>query len=158
MLQDQSKRYKCFQLFRIANVVVLVIIFTVCGFINYGSKEYFDIFMYHLAFAIPTIMFHLVPYFRINTIFVCLTSLFYLGVIFWALITYVKMSTTEKDSEKEMLSFFLYHYLVPGSMIGTSFLVVASFYMENEEDNNDIFAGSNIEIPIARPHYDNVEN
>ncbi|CAI2383146.1 unnamed protein product [Moneuplotes crassus] len=137
MLQDQNKRFRCFQICRAVNVAVLVLVFAVCGFVNYGSESYFDVFMYHLMFAAPSILFNIVSYFRINYIFVSLASMFYLIVVFWTMATYIDMSATQDKSRKTKQSLFLFDYLLPGFIIAISFLAVASFYINTEKPTSN---------------------
>ncbi|CAI2382125.1 unnamed protein product [Moneuplotes crassus] len=162
MTNDHYTRFKRFQLCRVANVTVLLLVFSVCGVINYDSEAYFDIFMYHLGFAVPSILFHLVSGFRVNKtlsqnygscILVSLASLFYLGVMFWTLITYFEMSATKNKVAQEELWFFLFYYLIPGSVISVSFLAIALFYLEEEEVVPDDYLESNVELPILRLHF-----
>ncbi|CAI2383160.1 unnamed protein product [Moneuplotes crassus] len=151
MLQDQNKRFRCFQICRAANVAVLVLVFAVCGFVNYGSESYFDAFMYHLMFAAPSILFNIVSYFRINNIFVSMASFFYLAVVFWTMVTYIEMSTTQDKSRKVERSLFLFDYLLPGFIIAISFLAVASFYLNTEKPTSDQPPTPSYDLPLIHP-------
>ncbi|CAI2381778.1 unnamed protein product [Moneuplotes crassus] len=166
MFPKEDNRAKCFQVWKFINIAVIILVLVTCGVINYNSDACLriscvaTIFGHHLVFAVPSIIFHILERrfnifscLRANTTFICLASLFYLCVMIWTLITYIKINTTEDEDTQEVLSLLLFHDLIPGCIIATPFLIIASFYIDENPIQTEHDIESDMEMPVIHPSH-----
>ncbi|CAI2381942.1 unnamed protein product [Moneuplotes crassus] len=163
MFVKDDQRDRCFRIWKCVHIVVMVLVITGCGVVNYwsgicvGSDCIGYTLGYHLVFVFPSIIFHILErrvlacsYIRINTL-VALISMFYLCVMMWALMTLLKINNTEDLDSKEKSNFFLFHYLIPECVVATPFLIIALFYVTNNSEQNERDIEAGIEMPIMHP-------